>query len=359
MVGFTETSLDPKAVGGPPLGGLPTHPLDIARTLAVSGRPDESEAILLELAAQGDPRAKFNLGWHHCRHGRLCEGIEHLTIGRTLNVFGSPPVNTDKPIWRDESLVDKHLLYRCEGGFGDQIANLRFARQFKERGARVILSCERGLFPLFRSVEYVDGLISNEGPEHAFHDYWVPAMSAAFVLGIDYNSLSGAPYLPKPKSLNLPGTFKVGLRWAGNPAFEDEQLRRFPPELMLDLSRNSSATFYSLQIGHGSCPLPDTITDLGPFLRTWQDTAQVIAGLDLVISSCTAVAHLAAAMGVPTWVVVPILPYYLWAQPGHKSAWYDSVRVYRQKKFGEWEAPFKKIHTDLAAVVTASKRGRS
>jgi ADP-heptose:LPS heptosyltransferase len=82
-------------------------------------------------------------------------------------------------------------------------------------------------------------------------------------------------------------------------------------------------------------------------IQSWEDTAGIIANLRLVITSCTAVAHLAGAMGVPTWVVVPILPYYTWALPGEKSPWYGSVTLFRQEKFGCWEAPFAKIKERL------------
>ena len=94
-----------------------------------------------------------------------------------------------------------------------------------------------------------------------------------------------------------------------------------------------------------------------PSLETWKDTQLAISRCDLVITSCTGVAHLAGAMGVETWVVVPVLPYYLWALPGDKTLHYDSVILFRQKKYGCWKAPFKKIKQALIQrrVVSWSK----
>jgi len=83
-------------------------------------------------------------------------------------------------------------------------------------------------------------------------------------------------------------------------------------------------------------------------LEHWEQTRAAVAGCDLVITSCTSVAHLSGAMGIPTWVVVPVLPYYLWAPPGDTTVWYDSVKLYRQEVFGDWTAPFKRIAADLA-----------
>ncbi len=79
--------------------------------------------------------------------------------------------------------------------------------------------------------------------------------------------------------------------------------------------------------------------DLRDQLKSWEDTASILKGLDLVITSCTSVAHLSAALGVETWVIVPVLPYYVWSVPGEKSVWYDSVRLFRQTTYGDWSAP--------------------
>jgi hypothetical protein len=84
-------------------------------------------------------------------------------------------------------------------------------------------------------------------------------------------------------------------------------------------------------------------------LATWEDTRNAIASCDLVISSCTSVSHLAAAMGVETWVVVPIMAYYLYALDGEKTPYYDSMTLFRQEVFGEWEEPFNKIKARLTA----------
>ena len=82
-------------------------------------------------------------------------------------------------------------------------------------------------------------------------------------------------------------------------------------------------------------------------LDTWRQTRKQISRCDLVISSCTSVAHLAGAMGIETWIVVPILPYYLWALPGNTTPHYDSVTLFRQEKYGNWNAPFKTMTEQL------------
>ena len=89
------------------------------------------------------------------------------------------------------------------------------------------------------------------------------------------------------------------------------------------------------------------ITDLEEYLTDWEQTAGAIANLDLVITSCTSIAHLAGAMGVNVWIVLPILPYYLWALPGDKTPYYNSAILFRQKKYGDWSSPFESIKEEL------------
>jgi hypothetical protein len=82
-------------------------------------------------------------------------------------------------------------------------------------------------------------------------------------------------------------------------------------------------------------------------LQHWEDTRQAIASCDLVVTSCTSVAHMAAAMGVQTWIVTPVLPYYLWAKPGSRTEWYDSVRLFRQTGHGDWVTVFGELKKEL------------
>ena len=149
----------------------------------------------------------------------------------------------------------------------------------------------------------------------------------------------------------LPGKFKIGIRWSGNPQFEAQQHRVFPVQPLIDLHKIEKITLYSLQRDND---LKDNLpfADLRYDMKTWQDTAEIINGLDLVITSCTSIAHLSAALGKPTWIIVPVLPYYTWALPGKKSPWHDTVTIYRQTKHGNWDEPFTSLKNDLIKLVS-------
>lgn len=325
------------------------HPLDLALEASINGHPEISEDILRS-QPQDDLRVLFNLGWHEMRHSNMKKAFEHFNYGRYIDVFGLPPV--PGKIWKDEPLNGKTLLFRCEGGYGDQILNFRFAERFKQMGARILVSCAPELKEIFSRHGYI--CIDNEVVMGAHYDYWIPAMSAAFMLDMEYEDLNGSPYLFAKEKRNLfakKDTLKVGLRWSGSPDFEDEQHRRFDPELMISLHDVPNITCYSLQRDEN---LVDGLPfgDLREQMKSWEDTASIIAGLDLVITSCTSIAHMAGSMGIPTWVLTPIMPYYTWAVPGEGSRWYDSVKLYRQEKYGEWEAPFNRIREDLTLLAS-------
>lgn len=325
------------------------EPVDIALQASIEGHPDIAEQLLRKRLEEypDDPRLLFNLGWHNMRHGKLREGFDGLNVGRFINVFGSEPLPGPMPKPGDD-LNGKIVLFRGEGGQGDEIMNLRFARDFEAMGARVIVSCTYFLMGFFAKNGFMT--VASEAVNHGkvYYDYWVPAMSAAYILGYEYETLSGKPYLDAPVRdlYEKPGTLKVGIRWSGNPQFEHEQHRRFDPQPLIDMHATPGTTFYSLQRDDDTREfLP--FGDLKDQLQTWEITASVLKSLDLVITSCTSVAHCAAALGVETWIIVPILPYYCWALPGNTTPWYDSVRLFRQKRYGDWSETMAEVRAAL------------
>jgi hypothetical protein len=323
--------------------------IDIALQASIQGHPDIAEDLLRKRLeeAPDDPRILFNLGWHDLRHGKFQQGFDGMNVGRFISVFGSKAL-PGPMLHPGDDLDGKILMFRSEGGLGDEIMNVRFARDFEAMGARVIVSCNANLMGFFAQNGFMT--VANEAAENlkVYYDYWVPGMSAAYILGYEYETLSGKPFLDAPKRdlYEKPGTLKVGIRWSGNPEFEHEQHRRFDPTPLINMHNTPGTTFYSLQ-------RDDDVREFLPFgdlkdqLQRWEDTASILKSLDLVITSCTSVAHCAAALGVETWIITPILPYYCWAVPGNTSAWYDSVRLFRQKQYGNWDETMAEVRTAL------------
>lgn len=320
------------------------HDLDYQLEASTRGDFDEGWRLSqkLELAEPLNHRAAYNRGWYYLRQGQIQKGYSLMDRGRIVGVFGNSHPDTPMPMWdgRTKGII---MLY-LEGGLGDQIHQVRYAKVIADRGCKVLVCCTGALASLFTDVEGVSAVVQHESIYGVYHDFWVAGMSAVVPLGLELEDLKGTPYIRKPFS--IPGKkMRIGLRWQGNPQFEHEHHKKFPSELMFEALRGIDAEFVSLQRDEGEDECPFWVRKVP--LNTWEDTRQAIAGCDLVISSCTSVSHLAGAMGVDTWVVTPIMPYFLYALDGEKTPYYDCFTMIRQEKYGDWEAPFVKIREKL------------
>ena len=334
------------------------HMIDQQLNLMIRGRFEEAWKLAEELEALDptDPKAKFNRGWFLINQGKLQEGFQCLENGRALKVYGSGKINTTKPIWDQSDLKGKTVILNMECGFGDQMIYARFATEIWKRGGKCIMCCEKLLHPLFLRIPGVKECITLDEVSRTYHDFWIPGFSASWLFGHEFDTLPNEPYIfAKDESVDLWKTMlntkkiKVGIRWSGSPLFEHQQFRIFPAQKLIDLHKDfSHIQFYSLQRDTDIKELPEKISDLQHLIISWEDTAACIANLDLVITSCTSIAHLASAMGKPTWVIVPLLPYHVWAYGGDHSPWYqNTTKVFRQTKFGDWTETFQKVSDEL------------
>jgi len=322
----------------------PIHDLDMQLAAGLMGDFKEGWRLAQKIE-QEEPwnnRAAFNRGWYLMQQGKLLEGEKLLFRGRDESVFGNEPPRSPMPMWDGKSKGT--VLLNLEGGLGDQIHGVRYARDIAKIAGEVIVACSGALATLFRDVEGVVAVCQSDAVYGVVHDFWAPSMSTIPLLGYEYKDISGKSYINKPAVQPHKG-LRIGLRWQGNPQFEHEQHRIFPPTNLFDALDDVEAEFISLQRDEGSQFKPYWVKEVP--LGHWEETRIAVASCDLVITSCTSVAHLSGSMGIPTWIVIPILPYYLWAPEGNTTVWYDSVRLYRQEVFGDWSAPFNQIKNDL------------
>ena len=336
--------VQPRFWRGEKTSNKPIHPLDMQLAAGVMGNFAEGQRIADELAIREpkNHRAAFNRGWYAMRKGHLLDGMMLLERGRIEKVFGNEAPRVPTPLW-DGKQVGTALL-NLEAGLGDQIHGARFARELKKRGNQVIVACSGQLAGTMRNVEGVDMVIQHEAAFGVVHDFWLPSMTTSIPLGWQYKDVDGSAYLKRP-AVNKGAKLRIGLRWQGNPQFEHEQHRVFPAVSMFNAVKGLDVEYVSLQRDEGSQFRPSWVQQVD--LSSWEATTVAVASCDLVISSCTSVAHLAGAMGVPTWVVVPVLPYYLWAKPGNSTEWYKSVRLFRQTNHGDWGPIFGELKEEL------------
>lgn len=351
------------------------HEIDLELKLQLEGKHKEAREIsdrLEEIGADKilDNHGKntqdiwfrhcFNRGWFLIQDGDYQNGCKLLEHGRYLSVYGSPPLRTDAPIFNPEvhSIKDKSIIISLEGGYGDEIIHARFATEYKKQGARAVyLAAAPELVSVFSRIEGVDGVILRNQAHTVEHDFWVPGFSAGWVAGLTFDTFPSKPYLtPRSESVEVWKSFiksdkiKVGIRWAGNPKFEHQQFRRFPIDFITNLRKYKELEIYSFQKDHNTVALPEGVHDLQHFLLSWEDTMAAIANIDIMITSCTSIAHIAAAMGKETWVLVPVLPYHTWtpgAPESRTSPYYDCARIFRQTKPNKWNDTFQSLYTEL------------
>ena len=246
-----------------------------------------------------------------------------------------------------------------EQGFGDVLQFARFIPELKRRGAgKIILECQPELMRLMALAPGVDAVVPRQKATPT-GDVTAPLLSRPAIFGTTLDTLPAAiPYLnaPTPERM-LPddGRRKLGLVWAGKPMPRD---RSCPLELLLPLLGDPRYTPFSLQVGPRAADLPalggdSFITDLGPALYDFAETAAVLRQLDLLVTVDTAVAHLAGALGVPTFLLLRYTSDWRWFDRGTTSPWYPSFTLFRQHAPNRWERALE----DLAAALAVFARG--
>ena len=341
----------------------PEVAIDLALAYSVQGRFDEALKIyenLLKTLAPTDSNWKivtYNRAWLYIRDGQLLEGMSGLHVGRELKFWGTIRKAPKPPMPSGFNVKGKTIVLCGEGGIGDEIINARFGQEIERRGGKALWISANGLGSLFQRTPGLNRSLEKDQAPFISYDEWIPCMDIPYALQLDLKDVHSEPYIkPLPEYIKKfgrlvksPHRLKVGLRWHGNPRYQSDPLRSVPFSIIERLAGLENVDFYSLQKDRGKDELArsPSIIDWGPELHSWEDTAGAVANLDLVISSCTSVPHLVAAMGKPTWLFCPLFSYYIWASPGERSPWYRSIRLFRQKKIRSWEEPFEEMYSRL------------
>lgn len=276
-----------------------------------------------------------------------------------------------QPLWDGSPLEGRRILIYMEQGLGDMIQFIRYAALVAERGGHVIVECPPNLRPVFVTCPGIDELVAEGDPLPEF-DVQIPLMSLPRLFGTTLQTVpADVPYLrPDPRaversSCQLPGsqTLKVGLCWQGNPRHPWDRHRSIPLERLEPLAHIDGVELVSLQKGAGHEQLDrvafpvtrisDETETEGPSFR---DTAAIIGNLDLIISVDTAIAHLAGALGAPVWLLLSDVVDWRWLRARRDTPWYPTMRLFRQKRLGDWTPAINDVRTELMAELTRRTR---
>jgi Flp pilus assembly protein TadD len=359
----------------------------LALAVGRQGRFDEAEKIFAEALQENPNQAmiianqanlavdqlKFEQAWllfavaraidddpiyrHHEAMARLLAGDfvrgwplheARLELPQSLSVCPACPQ------WKGEALAGKTLLLVSEQGFGDAIHFCRYGQVLASRGAELIWVVRKALHRLLAA--NVPGRVISEDQPIPTTDYWLPLLSLPYALGLlSPEQAPMAPYL-KPlldvRHFNLPPIKRrIGVVWSGSPTHERDGERTIPLELFAPLFEKITADYYApaYMASEDASPLPKPFISIRP-VTDFADTATLLNELDCLVTVDTATAHLAGAMGIETYLLLPYCPDWRWAIKGTTTPWYKSLHLIRQQKWGDWREVIKQLISELTKV---------
>lgn len=376
---------------------------NLGNALTELGRPDEA-VVSLQEALHLTPdhvEAHSNLGAAQMHDGKLDAAAAsfqdavrlnpqaadaHKNLGMTLLLLGKleagwaeyewrmrckefAPKPFKQSAWDGASLAGKTILLYAEQGLGDALQFLRYAPLVKKLGCTVIFECPPALLPIVRSCAGIDRLVPANAASPDF-DVHASLMSLPGILRTSLDNVpADVPYLSADPSLcerwqrEMSGdrSFKIGIAWQGSPKYKGDKLRSIPLRFFAALAQVPGVHLYSLQKGPGSeqvsalagaFPVIDLGSRLDEESGAFMDTAAVMKSLDLIVSSDTAIAHLAGALGAPVWTALPALPDWRWLLDREDSPWYPTMRLFRQTERGEWARVFERMANEVKKLMS-------
>ena len=342
---------------------------NLGATLAETGQLDEALAACRQAVSlsPGNAQSRYNLGMLSLLRGDFETGwadyeyrLQHPDLVNQTHTYASVPP------WRGEPAEGRTILLWPEQGLGDIIQFVRYVPLVRGLGWTVILEVPAHLLRLVASMDNLgDVTLVPLGHPVPAHDRQASLLSLPGVFATKIETIPNAvPYLaadPDRVSMwnsRLPRHgLRVGLNWQGNPNAVIDRGRSFPLTAIAPLASIPDVTFISLQKHHGISQINQLsgdikVMDLGDGFDSgpdaFIDSAAVMMNLDVIITCDTSIAHLAGALGRPTWVALKAVPDWRWMTNREDSPWYPQMRLFRQSKHGDWEDVFARMAAALA-----------
>ena len=335
------------------------------------------EALVAHQAAVGrDPSsagAKYNLALTQLRLGDWERGWAGYEARWQFREVHRRPRFFRQPRWRGQNLHGERVLLHAEQGLGDTIQFCRYAALVAARGGVPMLQVQPAAERLMQSLAVVRAGLAETtvlGADPPPFDLECPLLSlpAVFRTSIDTVPWEGAYLGPDAKVgaelvaeklAQFPSAadgLRIGLTWAGNPRYKADRARSMRLATLLPLLRTvdaaMNATWISLQKGEAA----EQLMGLPGDVCVWDgsscdcdlaETAALLAGLDLVITTDTSIAHLAGAMDKPVWILLPHLADWRWMEQTETTPWYPSARLIRQTSPGDWAGVLERVSGEL------------
>jgi len=333
---------------------------NLALCLRDLGRLDEAVGCFSRALALNpdNRRARVELAIALLMRGELREGFAAYETRKRLPETPAPEFS--QPAWDGGPLLGKRILLYPEQGLGDVLLFVRFARELKSRGATVVVLCQALLKELLAGADFIDEVVA-EGEKLPDFDVHASMVSLPHLCRADFAALAAQPYLRAPAESRIKlgrrdkAKLRIGIYWAAMPGQLLDRQRSVPFAHFLGLAGDAELLVFSLQGGahqkdiqqHGAGGL---VHDVGRGIFDFAEAATALSQLDLLISIDAPIAHLAAATGMKTWVVLPSTADWRWQLGGTGAPWYPSARLFRQQRSGDWDSVFTEVRAEITAL---------
>lgn len=303
-----------------------------AEELVLTQRAEEAESVVREGLRRypGHEGIQSWLAQALLMQGRWRDGFREFEARTSRRDVVARRLST--PEW-EGPIAGRSILVWGEQGIGDEIQTIRFVRELRALGAsQIFVACSAPNVRAFEQLD-VDGVADRGGKTFSVprHDYWVKAWSIPYRLGLDVADISGRPYLHAEATR----TGGVGLVERGNPKNPRDVDRSIPAGLL-----------------QRAAPQGELLEPVGDTY----DSLRRLAGLDLLITVDTSWAHMAGALGVPCWLLLPFRHVdWRWLRNRPDTPWYDSVRLFRQPSAGDWNTVLGEVRAALAGFEPAAR----
>jgi tetratricopeptide (TPR) repeat protein len=329
---------------------------NLALCLRDLGRLDEAVGCFgRALALNPDNRrARTELAIALLMRGELEAGFAAYEQRKRLPETPTP--DFAQPAWDGGPLEGKRILLYPEQGLSDALLFVRFARELKRRGATVLVLCQALLKELLAGVQFIDGVVA-EGEKLPEFDLHASMVSLPHLCHADFEALS-APYLKASADSRIKlgrldrAKLRLGVYWAAIPGQPQDRQRSVPFPHFLALAGDPELLVFSLQGGAHQKDIQQAgagglVHDVGRGIFDFAEAATALSQLDLLISIDAPIAHLGAAMGLKTWVLLGSSADWRWRLGGPRAPWYPSARLFRQPRPGDWDSVFVAVRREL------------
>ena len=313
----------------------------------------------------GFAEAHFNQSLTQLAVGDLAAGWVNYEWRWKTRKSTAPWRDFPQPLWLGrEPLAGKTILLHAEQGFGDTIHFARYVPLVAALGAVVVVETQPALKGLMARLDGVSAVVERGAALPAF-DCHCPLGSLPHAFATELATIPAkAPYLAAEPARVAHWRDRlvsckrpvIGIVWCGNPTFRGDHNRSMAFSRFAPIAAAVDATYVTLNPGGTAADAIDLaahagVVDLASEFRDFDDTAAVIAGLDLVITTDTAVAHLAGALGKPAWILLSDSPDWRWLLDRADCPWYPSARLFRQAALGDWAPVISRVQQELANFV--------